>query len=108
MNEIVYVKDVLPEIAGICGFAIVVVLGFLVYEIKWRREHPKGYTPEASAEEKKSCRQRASRFFCFMFVWILAFMAYLLARSGTINWAAFSLVGAVCLGGILLSLNIRR
>lgn len=108
MNEIVYLKDVMPEIAGICGFAVVVVLGFLVYEVKWRREHPEGCTPEASAEEKKSCRQRASCFFCFMFVWILAFTAYLLARSGTINWAVFSVIGAVCLGGVLMSQNIRR
>lgn len=108
MDEIVYVKDVMPEILGICGFAIVVLLGFLFYEIKWRKKHPGAYTAEASAAEKKSCRRRASYFFCFIFVWIFVFMAYLLARSGTVNWAVLSVIGAVCLGGVLMGLNIRR
>lgn len=103
MKETVYFQEVLPQICFFIGFAAVVMLIFLIYELVWRRKHPAVSAGRGSAREKKSVERRLFFAFVFLFLWILAFVSFLLSLVEAAVFMYLPVV-LICVCGVCLCL----
>ena len=107
MENLIYFQDALPRISAFVWAAVIVLSAFLAYDVLWRRKHPQVAAGRADEAEKKACARRLSLVFCFLFVWLAVFVFFLLRLAGASVCAYWGLLPVV-LGGVWLSLSLRK
>ena len=106
MENLIYFQDALPRISAFVWAAVFVLSAFLAFDVLWRRNHPQVAAGRADEAEKKACARRLL-VFCFLFVWLAVFVFFLLRLAGASGCAYWGLLPVV-LGGVWLSLSLRK